>query len=114
MQGNISSIDFVHPKLDEEVTAIGGHYVLTKEVRVPLHSHSFLYFTGYAVIDTSCCGVGGCIYAFVPGLILEWKYKKTLDNRPVSRIRPVRDSATQSEIRRLIKDTEKINQINFD
>ena len=114
MQGNISFIDFVHPQLDEEVTAIGGHYVLTKEVRVSLHSHSFLYFTGYAVFNTSCCGGGGCIYAFVPGLILKWKYKKTADNRPVSKIKPVRDPATQSEIKRLIKDKEKINQINFD
>ena len=114
MQKNSSVIDFVHPKLEEEVTAIGGYYVLTKEVRESFNDQSFLYFTGYAVIDTSCCGAGGCAYAFVPGLIVEWKCKNTSDNRPVSRVIPVRDPVTQSEIKRLIKNREKVNQINFD
>lgn len=114
MQENNGVTDFVHPKLDEEVTAIGGHYVLTKEVRESFNDQSFLYFTGYAVIDTSCCGAGGCAYAFVPGLIVEWKYKNTPDNHPVSRIKPVRDPAIQREIKRLIKDREIVNQVNFD
>ena len=114
MQENNDFIDFVHPELNEEVRAIGGHYVLTKEIRTSLRSNAVLYFVGYAVIDTSCCGVGGCIYATVPGFISKWKYKKTINNRPVSMIKPIRDPAIQREIRKLIEDREKIHQINFD
>ena len=44
MQENIDFIDFVHPELNEEVTAIGGYYVLTKEALVSFLSHSLLYF----------------------------------------------------------------------
>ena len=108
------SRDFVHLALDQEVTAIGGHYVLTKEALVSFLSHSLLYFVGYAVIDTSCCGVGGCSYAFVPGFVLNWKYKKTTDNRMVSRIKPIKDSSIQREIRRLIEHKEIVHQISFD
>ncbi|MBC8391674.1 MAG: hypothetical protein H8E17_03775 [Deltaproteobacteria bacterium] len=114
MQGNIDFIDFVHPELNEEVTAIGGYYVLTKEALVSFLSHSLLYFVGYAVIDTSCCGVGGCSYAFVPGFMLKWKYKKTTDNHLVSRIQPIKDPSIQREIRRLIEHKETVHQISFD
>lgn len=30
--------DFAHPQLGQEVTAIGGHYVFGKEIRMPFHS----------------------------------------------------------------------------
>lgn len=113
MQNPVDFIEFVHPALDEEVRAIGGHYVLTKEIRASLRCRDILYFVGYAVIDTSCCGVGGCIYAIVPGFVLEWKYKKAANNQPVSRIEPVKDPAIRQEIRRLIEDREKLHQISF-
>jgi len=31
----IDTQDFVHPQLGREVTAIGGHYVFDKEIRLP-------------------------------------------------------------------------------
>jgi hypothetical protein len=114
MQEHADFKDFVHPELNEEITAIGGHYVLTKEGKMAFDAQAFLYFVGYAVIDTSCCGVGGCSYAFVPGFVLKWKYKKNSDNRPVSRIKPIRDASVQKKIRRLIEYEEKIHQISFD
>ena len=36
------SRDYTHHELNEEVTAIGGHYVLTKEVRLPFQDREVL------------------------------------------------------------------------
>jgi hypothetical protein len=106
-------IDFVHPELNAEITAIGGYYVLTKEIRIPFQGQSLLYFIGHAVIDTSCCGVGGCGYALVPGFILQWKYKKTEGSHFVSRLKPIRDQRIQKDVKRLIEKEEIVHQIHF-
>jgi hypothetical protein len=62
---------FTHPILFEEVIAIGGHYAFVKEATLCLQGKKVLYFVGLGSVDTSCCGVGGCIYAYVPGYIIE-------------------------------------------
>jgi len=113
MQPHSEITDFVHPELDREITAIGGHYLFNKEIRVPFGSRELLYYVGYAVVNTSCCGAGGCAYALVPGFILDWKYKKNPDDLSVSRIDPVRDAADQKEIQRLIRDREVVQQVTF-
>ena len=68
--------DFIHPNLGQEITAIGGHYVFNNERRLSFDGRDVLYLVGYAVVDTSCCGVGGCAYAMVPGVVKKWKFKK--------------------------------------
>ncbi len=49
---------FLHPELNREITAIGGHYIWVKEGRLPFGDREVLYLVGYAVLDTTCCGVG--------------------------------------------------------
>jgi len=105
--------DFVHPNLGEEITAIGGHYVFNKEIRMPFNEREILYFVGYAVVNTSCCGVGGCAYAMVPGFVRDWKYKKSKAHLPVSKVAPVCDMGDQKEIRRLIQKREVVQQVTF-
>jgi hypothetical protein len=105
--------DYVHPDLDAEITAIAGYYVLTKETRLPFDDREILYFLGYGVIDNSCCGSGNCSYAIVPGFIIEWKYKKTADGLPVSRVEPIRDRNLQNDIRAFIQQRELVSQVNF-
>lgn len=113
MATKTDSVEYVHPLLNETVTAIGSHYVLTKEQRIPHEGQALLYIIGHAVIDTSCCGVGGCGYALVPGFVLDWKFKTTPDNRPVSLIQPIHSPQTQKEVRRLIAQRESIYSIQF-
>ena len=113
IQANDGIIDYVHPELNEEITAIGGHYVLTKEIRMPFQRQSLLYFIGHAVLDTSCCGVGGCGYSLVPGFIVQWKYKKTESGHFVSRLKPIRDQMIQKDVKRLIENREVVNQVHF-
>lgn len=108
-----TSQEYIHHKLNREVTAIGGHYVLTKEARLPLAGREVLYLVGYAVVDNSCCGVGGLAYALVPGFILDWKGKTNGDGLAISLVEPIHDQVTQREIRQLIERKEVVHQIRF-
>jgi hypothetical protein len=113
MQAHSEELDFVHPTLGRQVTAIGGHYVFVRERRLPYLGREIWYLIGYAVVDTSCCGMGGCAYWLVQGFILRWKYKKNDRELPVSRVEPIRDVRLQKDIRRLIQTRDKILQITF-
>jgi hypothetical protein len=113
MPSNSGLQDFIHPKLGQEITAIGGHYVFNNEHRLSVDGRDVLYLVGYAVVDTSCCGVGGCAYALVPGIIEDWKYQKNNDDVFISRIEPIRDVGKQQEIRRLIQKKEMVQQVTF-
>ena len=106
--------DFVHPDLNAEIRTISGHYVLSRERRLTFNNRKVLYFIGCATVDSSCCGAGGCAYALVPGYIREWKYIKDSGDLSVSRVEPIRDAGTQSEIRRLILEKEPVQQVNFE
>jgi hypothetical protein len=105
--------DFIHPKLDQEITAIAGHYVFTKEVRMAYRNREVLYFLGYAVLNSSCCGVGGAAYALVAGFVKDWKYRQTKDSVFVSRVEPIYGAAEQREIRKIIQKKETIQQVTF-
>jgi hypothetical protein len=105
--------EYVHQKLNEEVTAIGGHYLLVKEVRLPFAGREVLYVVGHAAFDTSCCGAGGCAYALVPGTILQWKARHSQEGRAVSEVEPVREGDVQRALRRVIQGREMVREVRF-
>ena len=105
--------DYVHEELDREIDAISGYYVFNKEVRLPYGEREVLYLVGYAVIDKSCCGTGGCGYAFVPGYIKTWKSRSDPGGRPISEIEPIRDQSERRALTKLIEDEEIVNQVQF-
>ena len=107
------SQDFTHPKLGQEVTAIGGHYVFGKEIRMPYNNREILYFVGYAVLDSTCCGVGGVAYVLVAGFIRQWKFKKNEEDCYISQIEPIYDQAVQNEVRSVIRKREMVYQVSF-
>ena len=113
MQTRIDRQDFVHPVLGREVTAIGGHYVFGKEIRMPYNGRQLLYLVGYAVLDSTCCGAGGCAYVLVPGFLRQWKYKKNQEKCLISKMDPIRDPSVQKDIRRLIQKKEMVFQVTF-
>ena len=39
---------FIHQPLNFEIKSIGGYYVTTKEVRIPMGDRIIFYVTGYA------------------------------------------------------------------
>jgi hypothetical protein len=113
VQSNIGATDFVHPELGREITAIGGHYVFVKEIRLPYRDREILYFVGYAVLDSTCCGVGGCAYVLVAGFIMQWKYKADESGVSLSRVEPIRDEMIQKEVRAAIRKMEMVYQVAF-
>ena len=105
--------DFAHPRLGHEVTAIGGHYVFGKEIRMGFRSREILYLVGYAVLDSTCCGVGGVAYVLVAGFIQDWKFKKNQSDDAISRIELISDPSIQKEVSRIIRQKEMVHQISF-
>jgi len=106
--------DFAHPELDHEVASISGRFAFTKEARLTAGGREVLYLTGYGVVDTSCCGTGGCGFALVPGFVVQWKHTTNESGLAVSKVEPVRDPGAQEGIRRLICDREMVSQVNFE
>jgi hypothetical protein len=105
--------EYTHIELNVEVQSIGGHYILEKEVRMPYHGEEVLYVVGTGVVDTSCCGMGGCRYAIVPGYVLEWKYRTNKDGLPVSEMMPIRDENIRKELQDRIKKEELVQLVEF-
>ena len=105
--------DYVHQQLNQEITAIGGHYVLVKEVRLPFGGREILYLVGHAAFDTACCGVGGCAYAVVPGFVLNWQSQTNADGLPVSQVETIQDKDKQEQVQRLIEKREPVHQVRF-
>jgi hypothetical protein len=105
----VPSTAYAHREVNREVTAIGGYYVLVKEVRLPFQGRRVLYVVRHAAFDTACCD--GCAYALVLGFILGWKHDRDDDGRTISRVEPVSDGAIQEQIRRLIKVREGAQQV---
>ena len=109
----LSSAIYTHFGLNEEHTSITGHYVVTSEVRLPFHGREVLYLTGYSVVDSSCCGVGGCGYALIQGYILNWKERKNADGFDQTIYEPIRDPFIKDELSQVINQRETVTQVNF-
>jgi len=105
--------DFVHPCLDEEVVSISGHYSLTQERILGYRGREVLYFLGYAVCDTSCCGAGGWGYALVAGVLLSLRVAKDASGRWVSRVESILDEAEKKEIAQKIAKETGVSQVVF-
>jgi hypothetical protein len=105
--------EYVHQALNQEVAAIGGYYTLVKEVRLPFDGQEILYLVGHAVFDTTCCGVGGCAYALVPGYVLSWKSMTNKDGFAISQVEPIGDKDAQEQIRQRIERKEVVQQVRF-
>jgi hypothetical protein len=106
------ALKYTH-ELNEQVLSISGGYELDKEGRVPIDGREVLYVVGNAVVDGSCCGLGGCRYAVVPGFILKWKAQTDDRGKAVTLVEPIRDQRIKELIRKLILETETVQQVEF-
>jgi hypothetical protein len=84
-----------------------------KEVQLPFQGRDVLYLVGHAAFDTTCCGVGGCAYALVPGFVLDWKGARNEDGLAVSQVESIRDKDAQRKLEQLIQKQEVIHQVRF-
>jgi hypothetical protein len=106
--------DYVHPNLEEEVTAIAGSYVPQREMKIAVNGREILAIIGYGVVDTSCCGMGGGRFAVVPGYIEKYKYTVNDQGQQVSSVDPIEDNwDVKREIIRLIEEQESYCNVRF-
>ena len=105
---------YIHPNLHEEVQANGGHYVLTDEFRLALDGERQILITkGHGVMDSSCCGFGGCSYVLVQGYIVEWKTNQDPRGQWISKVESIRDPNIKKQIEKELKRDPTIQQVNF-
>ncbi len=104
---------YTHPELGEEIEAISGHYSIEKEAQITYKGRQVCYSTGYSVIDTSCCGPGGCGFAFVVGYIMNWKNGKNNNGTYTSDIEPISNNEEKQELRKLLTQLLHVLQVNF-
>ncbi len=100
-------------ELNKEVRSISGWYELHKEGRLNHGGEEFLYLVGDAVVESSCCGIGGCRYAVVPGSIVSWKSDTNEDGLFTSLVEPVVDQELRRQISELLSKKEDVSQVQF-
>ena len=100
-------------QLGEEVHSISGWYMLHTEKRISFQGNEYLYVVGDGVVDSSCCGVGGCRYAIVPGRIVRWMSGTNEEGVVTSQVEPVSDRRTREELTRLISRKDDVTQVQF-
>jgi len=100
-------------ELKREFQSISGRYVLEKEGRMEVDKRELLFVVGNAIVDSSCCGVGGCRYALVPGYLLRYRSRKNGSGFWLSEVEPIVDSKSRKEITQYLKKKEWVNQVQF-
>jgi len=103
----------VHPVLDEPVTAIGGYYELTSEHTLVHAERTVLYATGFAEVDSSCCGVDGCAFAVVSGFLVEADIGDDDRGNRRCAVERVRDEDAKRAIRQQLEAAHPITQVTF-
>jgi len=107
------TLEYTHPKLNEDSYCIAGYYTPEKEVRLKYNNREVLYVIGKAVIESACCGVGNWGYALVPGYIINWQNKRNEAGLPVSEVEPISDEEARNNIKQIIQSKETVAQVQF-
>ena len=108
-----NKLEYTHLRINEDVTTIAGYYTPLKEARIKYDDKDVLYVVGQAMIESSCCGIGGWGYVLVPGYIVNWQNRTDEAGLPVSEVEPISDRGARDAISRVIKEAESIPQIEF-
>ncbi|MDY6789901.1 MAG: hypothetical protein SWH54_01415 [Thermodesulfobacteriota bacterium] len=108
-------VEYIHQTTDNEheIQSISGHYTIEKELRLKYCGNIVLCVIGTGIIDSSCCGMGGCRYALVPGYIVKWKEKANSTGLMVSQVEPVAEENSKKKISKTLKEQELVTQVNF-
>jgi hypothetical protein len=104
--------EYTH-ELNREIRSISGGYELETEGKLQIDGREVLYVVGNAVVDSSCCGVGGCRYALVPGYVRQFKTRQNEKGLWVSEVEPIVNKAICREITRILKEKEIVQQVQF-
>jgi len=100
-------------ELNKEIRTISGWYRLYKEQRIKHKGTEFLYLVGHGVVESSCCGVGGCRYAVVLGSVVSWKSGTNEEGLFTSVVEPIRDARVRGDLLKILSKKEGVSQVQF-
>jgi hypothetical protein len=106
-------VEYVHPRIAEEVEAISGHYTVVKEAVLEWEGRELIYHVAVGVFDRTCCGTAGCSYAVTPGFLVAARVRLDPEGNPVSLVEPLRDEELQKKIAGAIQVREMVGQVIF-
>jgi hypothetical protein len=104
---------YIHEELEKDVQSISGSYIIEAEERLQHGGKNVLCIIGSAVMDTTCCGVGGCRFINIPGYVVSWKERNNDSGLPVSEVNPITDENEQKKIKKILDLKYPHSQINF-
>lgn len=104
---------FKHFSIGEEVRSAAGGYIIQKEAVTIVAGKEVLYYTASAFFDTSCCGAGGCGYAVVAGYLVKHKFTQDEHENTFSELETVDSEAEREEIRKMLRESENLDQVVF-
>lgn len=118
MSDQKNTLPYVHLPLGEAVDSFAGYYIPEKEERIDYNGRDVLYVYGHAVVETTCSTGGGCStadlwYVYVPGYVVAWKKEKNADGLDVSEVERIKDEAAEDEIRKILKEKEMVDKVDF-
>ncbi|MCD6225436.1 MAG: hypothetical protein J7K32_07980 [Deltaproteobacteria bacterium] len=104
---------YIHQKKcgDDIINTISGYYTIEKEESIDFKGRDLLCVTGMGVIDSSCCGVGGCRYALVPGYVQSSDQDE--NGVIISEVEPVFSKEEKAEITKILKEQKVVTQVEF-
>lgn len=108
------SLEYIHQKIGEEVTALAGYYTVTDELRMKHDGREILCIIGMCFVESSCCGNRAFRYAVVPGYIVSWHKRKDEVERPVSEVEPITDDAVKQQIIANLREYHSIFKQNIE
>jgi hypothetical protein len=104
---------YTHLELNRDINAPAGYYTPQKEVRLKDNGREVLYILSQAVVESSCRGTADYTSALVPGYIVGWHAGTDDDGNPVSVVEPITDAKARDRIRKIIRETEHVQQTEF-
>ena len=110
---SLQKASYTHNLIGTEVRAAAGYYLLEEEKRCTFQGREVLFARGYVSVESSCCGTGGCGFVVVPGYVLGWQTSRNEKGEPVSEIELIRDESVRQAIRRLLLESERVQQVHF-
>ncbi len=105
--------EYTHLEPGLEVEGLSGHYTVDKEIKLEVGEREVLIILGSAMWDKSCCGIGGCRFATIPGYIVDYKARTNNAGEPVSDVEVIDDEVLQKQIKKQIEASEYVQQVNF-
>lgn len=82
-----------------------------EEQLVTIEGRQVLCEIGFGLVDSSCCGVGGCRFAHVAGFVRRYRMKQDRLGRWISEIEPILDETIRKRLEEVLKEALMVQQV---